>query len=65
MAEEPSFVTELKIAGNKSDELGGVYVIFLQNPLADGNYSLEIEYEANLDSRVVFMKNFTKNDEER
>ncbi|XP_001608203.2 aminopeptidase N [Nasonia vitripennis] len=65
LAEEPSFVTELKIAGNKSDELGGLYVIFLEKALADGNYSLEIEYEASLDGRVIFVENFRKNDEER
>ncbi|CAB0036684.1 unnamed protein product [Trichogramma brassicae] len=60
---EPDVIVknEVKIASNKTDESGGVYVIVTENNLVRGNYSLEIEYETTVDDRVVFVKNFTKN----
>lgn len=62
---EPLVKTKLKIIGNKTDEAGAVYVIFLENPLQNGSYSLEIKYEATVDDRVVFMNNYTKKNENR
>ncbi|KAL7288638.1 hypothetical protein TKK_0017371 [Trichogramma kaykai] len=60
---EPDVIVknEVKIASNKTDESGGVYVIVTENNLVRGNYSLEIEYETTVDDRVVVVKNFTKN----
>ena len=65
MAEEASFLTELTCSGNKTDEAAGDYVIFLENALKDGQYILDIEYEALVDDRVLVVKNVSKGGEEK
>ncbi|KAJ8681944.1 hypothetical protein QAD02_017736 [Eretmocerus hayati] len=57
--------SEIKISGNRTENDEGVYVVLLEKPLHSGRYLLEIEYESTLDNRVMFMRNYTKNDEER
>jgi hypothetical protein len=59
--EEPRSKTELKISSNKTDTSGSIFVIFLEKPLLKGNYSLEIDYEATVDDRVLYMRNVKKN----
>ncbi|XP_011497354.1 PREDICTED: aminopeptidase N [Ceratosolen solmsi marchali] len=59
--ELPLSKTELKISANKTDANGSIYVIFLEKSLQKGNYSLEIDYEATVDDRVLYTRNIKKN----
>ncbi|XP_014203770.1 thyrotropin-releasing hormone-degrading ectoenzyme-like [Copidosoma floridanum] len=48
---------ELATRANRTDEATGTFVILLEDSMADGNYSLEIEYEARPVDAVALYNN--------